>query len=476
MSNNYYDHFAAGSYLHEPDNIQKQVIDYLVGNSSSLQNFAWLSAIKDPVAKVELLALAQLTSIKNYAQSGENRAKRGGIRDALSKLKSSFQERAETTLKMLNLLPTLPCLHRLPAWSFAIHMSFTLCQPYTSKDEAPFYLLENPVRKEKVFRLPYIAPTQWKGVLRSVMVRQLAAELGGKDESLINEKDLQSYISRRTKLFMLFGSEKGLFSENEEENTELYLDKLLPEKCHDYREKIKFILNREEQNQEKKSFAGRLHFYPSFFTQIALEVMNPHSRKTGAGNVPILFECVPKGAKADFLLLYIPYDLIGMPSKELGKEVVEDLDLVVKGLHDMFCLYGFGAKTTSGFGRAYEKIDGALSIRSKDEAVIATLPANNNQTPQTPLPKYLEAPGCLKKEYLNSDGSFKERSAAELQKMGKSARWEYEKAKRWWLSEKPKEVFETVIETKEKTLWPTAEFKSFDKLVSFTQSIKEKIS
>jgi CRISPR-associated protein Cmr2 len=48
------------------------------------------------------------------------------------------------------------------------------------------------------------------------------------------------------------------------------------------------------------------------------------------------------------------------------------------------------------------------------------------------LPKYLQAPGKLKDEYLNPDGTFRERSEAELKGMSKSDRQEYEKARRWW--------------------------------------------
>ncbi|MFO3796699.1 MAG: hypothetical protein ACK8QZ_05355, partial [Anaerolineales bacterium] len=62
---------------------------------------------------------------------------------------------------------------------------------------------------------------------------------------------------------------------------------------------------------------------------------------------------------------------------------------------------------------------------------------------EPPLPKYLQAPGKLKDEYLAPDGTFRERSQAELAKMTKAQRQEYEKAKKWWeregkaLSEQP---------------------------------------
>jgi len=42
-------------------------------------------------------------------------------------------------------------------------------KPYVSKDENEFYIIDNPIRKEKIFGLPYVTPSTWKGSLRSVI-------------------------------------------------------------------------------------------------------------------------------------------------------------------------------------------------------------------------------------------------------------------------------------------------------------------
>ena len=78
----------------------------------------------------------------------------------------------------------------LPTGSFVLQFTFTLAQPYISRDEQDFYIIDNPIRKEKVSGLPYMAPTSWKGSLRAALW-QLGSR--AQDEA----------ISR------LFGNEKG---------------------------------------------------------------------------------------------------------------------------------------------------------------------------------------------------------------------------------------------------------------------------
>ena len=58
-----------------------------------------------------------------------------------------------------------------PAFSFVIQFTFTLAQSYISRDEQNFYIIDNPVRKDKIFGLPYVAPSSWKGSLRAALWR-----------------------------------------------------------------------------------------------------------------------------------------------------------------------------------------------------------------------------------------------------------------------------------------------------------------
>src|SRR2546429_1125851 len=57
----------------------------------------------------------------------------------------------------------------LPRYSFVLQLTFTLAQPYISRDEQDFYIIDNPIRKDKVFGLPYVASTSWKGSLQAAL-------------------------------------------------------------------------------------------------------------------------------------------------------------------------------------------------------------------------------------------------------------------------------------------------------------------
>jgi len=195
-------------------------------------------------------------------------------------------------------------LSALPHCSFAIGFRFTLAWPYLSQDDDAFYIIDNSVRKDKVFKTPFVSPSSWKGSLRHTLW-----QLGHQNDNSLNR---------------LFGKVN-------------------------------------EVNDEGQ--AGRLFFYPTFFNRISLEIINPHDRKRRVGKNPILFESVPEGTTGQFTLLYVPFDRIGdkeanPPQKQnsLTEEIAEDLNLLAEGLRDMFTAYGFGAKTSSGFGLADERM------------------------------------------------------------------------------------------------------------------------
>lgn len=56
---------------------------------------------------------------------------------------------------------------KLPPYSFIIQANFKLKQPYFSKDDDEFYIIQNPILKEKVFKVPMIRGSGWKGSLAS---------------------------------------------------------------------------------------------------------------------------------------------------------------------------------------------------------------------------------------------------------------------------------------------------------------------
>lgn len=216
----------------------------------------------------------------------------------------------------------------LPPYSFLIQFTFTLAQPYISRDEQDFYIIDNPVRKDKIFRLPYVASTSWKGSLRAAFWQM-------------------GYKGKDKRVRCLFGNEKD---EGEKEKT----------------------------GDDVVAFqAGRLYFYPTFFTVKSLEIINPQDRKLRSGKLPIPFESVPQDAEGVFTLLYVPFDVIGDEREGIRQQVAEDIKLVAQGLKEMFRTSGFGAKTSSGFGLANGDLkEVRLEIRAAEISKDLGLPSD----------------------------------------------------------------------------------------------------
>jgi len=215
-------------------------------------------------------------------------------------------------LDKLNLYQPSLKIASLPKYSFFLQFKFTLKKPFYSHDDEDFYIIDNPVTKEHVFKIPMMRSSSWKGNLRSTILK-------------INNITLENCDSRLVK--ELFG-------------------------CTD-----------EKGNVHRK---GRLIFYPTYFDSIGLEVINPHNRKTKTGTKPILYEVVPKGSSGVFTLLYIPFDLIGRDANK-STDIIADCRKVSIAIKEMMTTYGFGAKTSSGYGVVETKIEnGTIKINGID--------------------------------------------------------------------------------------------------------------
>jgi CRISPR/Cas system CMR subunit Cmr6 (Cas7 group RAMP superfamily) len=186
--------------------------------------------------------------------------------------------------------------------SFFLHVRFILQKPFISKDDEGFYIHDNPVSKEKVFKVPYIRASSWKGGLRWAFGR--ANGLPEDDERILR----------------VFGNKK-----------------------------------KEETTEDLRK--GRLYTYPTFFDKISLDIINPHDRIARAGKIPITLEVVPRERKGDLHLLYVSFDRIGVGSKETREETEVDLLFLCRAIRALLTEYGMSAKRTSGYGAAQiEKI------------------------------------------------------------------------------------------------------------------------
>ena len=300
----------------------------------------------------------------------------------------------------------------LPLYSFIIEFDFTLKKPYISKDDENFTIIENSIKRERILGCPYIPGSTWKGCLRSALWHE-----GMKEDD----------------------------------------------------EQITRIFGNERQNNE--SFRqGRLHFFPSFFDRVDYEIINPHNRQTRTGTNPILIECIPANETSNFSLLYVPFDLVGKESVETKKQMLEDLKLVVEGLEAMFTVYGFGAKTSSGYGIASNNIKNGkvytdMSVKIEQESKAMKLPEN--------FRKYLNENGTVKGELVdNATGALL--SNKKFQKLktehGFQSGDEFSKFKRWY--EENGESYMKSLSVKH-SQQNAGEFSSFTELIDLTRVIAD---
>ncbi|HJH31734.1 MAG TPA: hypothetical protein C5S50_06060, partial [Methanosarcinaceae archaeon] len=252
---------AQYSLFLQPDFAQREGVDFLTDAPEQIpEHWKELGEVDNTFARIELLAQAVSTPYKDYARVGTRTQKRGLLRAiTVGHLNNFFKQQYDDYLEPLKLNPTIPDLTIFPSGSWAINLNFKLQKPYISKDDTDFYIIDNPIRKEWVFKMPYIAPSQWKGALRAVMVQQLVEWWSDLDDDRQHTKEcIKKFVNWRIQLTRFFGNEKEAGSEG----ADAYLDKVggydVAEK---YREQLELLTR-------TGYFAGQLHFYPTYFTSI----------------------------------------------------------------------------------------------------------------------------------------------------------------------------------------------------------------
>lgn len=278
----------------------------------------------------------------------------------------------QALMESLKLRPGPLDLTSLPRYSSLLHFSFRLATAYLSRDDMPFYVVDNPVRKDKVFGVPMVAPSQWKGTLRAAMASQLVSWWSGlDDEGRAQREQIRRFVSQRIRLAKLFGNEKNVLPGDQ--SLDAYLDRTSGEPAARlYRRVLRLYVAANGFR------AGRLRFFPTYFDRLGLEVINPHKRETRSGRWPIYIESVPGGTEGTFTLLYVPFDCTGSSDTEMQTEVARDLYVLGQGLRTLFASGGFGAKTSSGFGRIeVEHISGEWTVNCLEEAESARGPGED---------------------------------------------------------------------------------------------------
>jgi len=279
--------------------VQQAAIDFLTGNAvHPPTEWAELKDVRDMDARRLLLAQTQAppAPYKDYARVGTRREAGGLLQAIRSGAWQRHLQECRKQMQQLGLLDTRLDPGMFPLFSFVVWFTFRLDSPYVSRDDAAWDVWDNPIKREWIFKVPYVASSQWKGALRAAM-RQ----------------------------------ERGYTSLKQEQSDE---------------QMVRLFGNIKEEEEHTMLQAGCLHFYPTFFDRIGLEVINPHDRGTGAGRQPIYFECVPAGTDGTFTLLYVPLEGAG------EQDALADLETVARSVRAMLTRYGFGAKTSSGYGVA----------------------------------------------------------------------------------------------------------------------------
>jgi CRISPR-associated protein Cmr2 len=199
-----------------------------------------------------------------------------------------------------------PDFSKLPSshW-LSLQVDFELLTPWYSKDDRVFHVMDNPVRKDRVFGVPFMAASSWKGMLRWACRMQV-----GLREHLERHNGRLDGWRDPDWILHLFGHEKG-------------------EEDHD------------------KLRQGALVFYPTWFDRIGFEVINPHSRERRAGTQPIYYEVVPPRAKGTLSLLYAPW-----PRMEPNADPQKLLPKLLEAVEVLLTTYGISAKRTVGWGTA----------------------------------------------------------------------------------------------------------------------------
>jgi CRISPR-associated protein Cmr2 len=146
-------------------------------------------------------------------------------------------------------------------------------------------------------------------------------------------------------------------------------------------------------------------------------------------------ESVPEGTSGIFSLLYVPYDLIGKDDNEIKNQVIGHIILIIKGIASMFRDYGFGAKTSSGYGIARSNLEDAKLILRSKNVNAAKDKTTALQAPVESFKKYLNENGSAKEEFKGS-GEAGLLSTSEYsgkgQELGGGSQAEFKKFRRWY--------------------------------------------
>ena len=202
-----------------------------------------------------------------------------------------------------------------PRYSARLLLTFSLLTPLLTKDDDPFYLFENPARKDHLLGLPYLSAASLKGLSADAYQRAFSdnttpwAELGENDPDRTRAfRQADPYAKR------LFGiADDGVMIEN-------------------------------ESNPSEK---GRLHFSPVWFNNLQLLVMNPGNPETAMGTLPIQIEAVAPDQTGVLEVIYFNPQGVKDSDEATARA---DLARWLAAVATWWPVLGLGAKRLAGYG------------------------------------------------------------------------------------------------------------------------------
>lgn len=205
-------------------------------------------------------------------------------------------------------------LAAFPVHSARLLLRFRLLTPLLTKDDDPFYLFDNPVRKDHILGLPYLSAAGLKGLAADAYQRAFCdperwSALGDDDPARTHAFRIGDPHALR-----LFGlADDGV----------------------------------ARDDGTGRSQAGRLRVSPVWFQKVQLLVMNPNKAESATGSQPIQFEAIAPGQ--DGLLELVYFNPAGTADSDLAT-VRADLARLLGALAAWWPALGLGAKRLAGYG------------------------------------------------------------------------------------------------------------------------------
>lgn len=253
------------------------------------------------------------------------------IRHAMTLEGVVMQEALQDTRKARGSARALPCSSReidhaalrqpidvalLPEYSAVVSLRFQLLSPLLTRDDGAFYLFDNPVRKDHIFGVPFLAAASVKGLAADAFQRGFPAKLDWKSLGKNDQERKTAYRRKSALARRLFGV--------------------------------------ASDDKESESEAGRLHFSPVWFSHVQYLVMNPTKQDgSGIGTLPIHFEAVSpvddKGKPQQGEVNFFYFNPAGAKQSDEATART-DLACLVGALAAWWPALGLGAKRLAGYG------------------------------------------------------------------------------------------------------------------------------